>query len=235
MKLPLIVSVPHAGLTVPEEVQDYCALTAEQILADSDEGAAEIYDLKSFAAEFITTAVARTIVDLNRAQDDRSRDGVVKTHTCCGAPIYRRPLPPDLIEILLDKYYRPYHLRLSQCAGKARLGVDCHTMAAVGPPSATDAGCNRPEICLSNAYRTCPQDWFDKLVRCFEQSFGYKVSVDEPFKGGCISRSHSSELPWVQIELSRDPFLDITEKRSRVFAALTLFCTNTLKDHTESQ
>lgn len=228
MKLPLIVSVPHAGLIVPDEVKDCCALTPEQILADSDEGAAEIYDLKSEAAEFVTTSVARAIVDLNRAEEDRRLDGVIKTHTCFGAEVYRRPISDDLIETLLENYHRPYHRRLSQCVGKARLGVDCHTMAAVGPPSASDAGCKRPEICLSNAHQTCPQDWFDHLVRCFEESFGCKVSVDHPFKGGHIVRSHSSELPWVQIELSRAPFLENIEKRSRLLNTLTLFCTSAL-------
>ncbi|UCF17811.1 MAG: N-formylglutamate amidohydrolase, partial [Phycisphaerales bacterium] len=90
MKMPLIVSVPHAGLTVPAEVQDYCALTPEQILGDSDEGAAEIYDLKSEAAEYVTTSVARVILDMNRTEDDRGRDGIVKTHTCYGIEVYNR-------------------------------------------------------------------------------------------------------------------------------------------------
>jgi len=45
VKLPLIVSIPQAGLTVSEQVRQNCALTPEQILADSDEGAAEICDL----------------------------------------------------------------------------------------------------------------------------------------------------------------------------------------------
>jgi formiminoglutamase len=63
MTLPLIISVPHAGLAVPQETRDYCALTPEQILADSDEGAAEIYDLKSEVAVHITTDIARAVVD----------------------------------------------------------------------------------------------------------------------------------------------------------------------------
>ncbi len=229
MKLHLILSVPHAGLTVPDEVREYCALTPEQIIAESDEDAAEIYDLKSEVAEFVTTSVARAVIDLNRPENDRRRDGVVKTHTCYGDPVYHRPVSEDLVETLLDNYHRPYHRCLSQCANNAKLGIDCHTMAAVGPPSASDAGCERPEICLSNAYQTCPQDWFEALVHCFEESFGRKVSVDHPFKGGYISRSHSHEIPWVQIELSRAPFLENTEKRARVLNALTPFCKSSLQ------
>ncbi len=224
MKLPLIISVPHAGLSVPEEVRDYCALVPEQILSDSDEGAAEIYDLKSEAAAHITTDVARAIVDMNRAEDDRGRDGIIKTHTSYNTRVYRQPVPEDVVEILLERYYRPYHRRLSESAADAKFGVDCHTMAAVGPPCSEDSDCKRPNICLSNAHGTCPQDWFEKLVRCFQESFDSEISVNHPFKGGYIIRSHSSELPWVQVELSRAPFLQTGEKRERVFQALTLFC-----------
>jgi N-formylglutamate amidohydrolase len=224
MKLPLIISVPHASLIVPEEARDYCMLTPEQILADSDEGAAEIYDLKSEVAAHITTDVARAVVDMNRAEDDRGRDGIVKTHTCYDAPVYRKPVPEDVVEILMERYYRPYHQRLLESAADVKFGVDCHTMAAVGPPCSEDLDCERPNICLSNADGTCPQDWFEKLVYCFKESFGSDISVNHPFKGGYIIRSHSSELPWVQVELSRAPFLQTGEKRERVLGALTLFC-----------
>jgi len=224
MKLPLIISVPHAGLTVPQEVQDYCALTPEQILADSDEGAAEIYDLKSDVTTYITTDIARAIVDMNRAENDRSKDGIVKTHTSYNIQVYRQPIPDDVIEILLDRYYRHYHQRLSESAADVKLGIDCHTMAAIGPPSATDSGCERPNICLSDAHGTCPQDWFEKMVHCLEASFESKISVNYPFQGGHIIRSHSSELPWIQIEFSRAPFLQMSKKRERVLKALTHFC-----------
>ena len=229
MRLPLIISVPHAGLTVPQEAQDYCVLSPEQILADSDEGAAEIYDLKSEVIAYVTTDVARAIVDLNRAEDDRGRDGIVKTHTCYDARVYRKPVPEDLVEILLERYYRPYHQRLSESAADAKFGVDCHTMAAIGPSCATDSDCERPNICLSNAHGTCSQEWFEKLVHCFKESFDNEISVNHPFKGGCIIRSHSSELPWVQVEFSRAPFLQTGEKRERVLQALTLFCQMTLE------
>ena len=229
MTLPLIISVPHAGLTVPQEVRDYCALLPEQILADSDEGAADIYDLKSEVAVHITTDVARAVVDLNRAEDDRGRDGIVKTHTCYDARVYRKPVPEDLVEILLERYYRPYHQRLSESAADAKFGVDCHTMAAVGPSCATDSDCERPNICLSNAHGTCSQEWFEKLVHCFKESFDSEISVNHPFKGGYIIRSHSSELPWVQVELSRAPFFQTCEKRERILRALKLFCQKALE------
>ena len=42
-RLPILLSVPHAGLGVPPELADYHQLTPEQIAEDGDVQAAEIY------------------------------------------------------------------------------------------------------------------------------------------------------------------------------------------------
>jgi N-formylglutamate amidohydrolase len=38
MKLPLLLSVPHRGERIPEEVEDICILTHQEIVDDGDEG-----------------------------------------------------------------------------------------------------------------------------------------------------------------------------------------------------
>lgn len=223
MSLPFLLSVPHAGLTVPPEAEPYCALTRREIAEDGDEGAAEIYNLESAVAAFHTTNVARAIVDMNRAEDDRRRDGVVKTHTCWNVPVYRMPLPGEVVERLVGRYHRPYHRRLTElAAGKtARLAIDCHTMAAYGPPVGPDAGRERPWICLGNADGTCPDAWIGALKECFEEQIGPNVTINEPFSGGHITRRHSTEMPWLQLEMSRAPFLSDAEKNRLVCATLT--------------
>jgi N-formylglutamate deformylase len=225
VKLPLLLSVPHAGLRVPAEVERYCALTPREIAADGDEGAAEIYALESQVAAFQTSGVARAIVDLNRAPGDRRPDGVVKTHTCWNVPVYREFPPEEVVEALLDRYYRPYQQGLTRLAGgEAMLGVDCHTMLAKGPPIGPGPGIERPWVCLSNGEGTCPQPWIESLRQCFEELFEGPVTINDPFGGGYITRTHAAEMPWVQLELSRGPFLDLAAKRQRVLTALTNWC-----------
>lgn len=222
MRLPLLISVPHAGLKVPPEAEPFCVLTPRQVEEDGDEGAAEIYfGLKSEVVAFLSSDIARAIVDLNRAPDDRRRDGVVKTHTCWDVPVYD-PFPPgDVIAGLLDRYYFPYHRRLTQLAtGGARLAVDCHTMAAIGPPVSPDPGAERPWVCLSNADGTCPVEWMERLRQCFVGLFGANVRINDPFRGGYITRSHAAEMPWIQLELSRAPFYTSAGKRRVVLNAL---------------
>ena len=222
MTLPLVVSVPHAGLRVPTEVAPVCALAPEEVAADGDSGAAEIYAISGEVGAFVDTDVARAVVDLNRARDDRRADGVVKTHTCWNVGVWRRPLSQAEVEGLLDAYHAPYHERLRELglSRKWLLGVDCHTMAATGPPVGPDPGSERPWVCLSNGKGTCPQEWIEGLKRCFQEQIDGPVKVNDPFRGGHITRSHAAEMPWIQIELSRAPYLSNNDKRRTVLTAL---------------
>ena len=227
MKLPFLISVPHGGLHVPPEVKDICILSPEEIYADSDGGAAAIYyGLEKSVETFCSTDIARAIVDLNRAEDDFRKDGIIKTHTCYDVPVYREFPKKDTIEKLLDKYYRPYHRRLAEPANRERvkIGIDCHTMAAMGPPIGPDAGKPRPLVCLSNAAGTCPDRWLGVLAETFHRVFPLmEVKINEPFKGGYIIRSHSAGLPWLQLEISRTQELSESDKKAGVFEALSSF------------
>jgi len=227
MKLPLLISVPHAGLAVPPEVEAINLLTPEQIAEDGDEGAGEIFALADEVAAFLTTEIARAFVDMNRSEHDRSADGVVKTETIYKQPVYRQPLTPEQVNELLANYHRPYHSELARLSSAARLGIDCHTMAALAPPICADAGAVRPDICLSDGDGACPRDWLDRMADCLAESFGREVSLNQPFKGGHIIRSHAGELPWMQLEISRASFMPIEEKQERVRRAFELWLRRT--------
>jgi len=221
VRLPLLVSVPHAGTRVPEEVAPWLALSSAEVARDGDEQAADIYGpLRDRVTAFVSADVARAFVDVNRAEYDRGKDGVVKTHTCWDVPVYQGSLPEEIVERLLERYYRPYHARLSDLSRSVVAGLDCHTMAAVGPPVGPDPGRERPRACVSNADGTCPPAWLQALTRCLETKLGPEVRMNDPFKGGFITRAHASEIPWVQLELSRAPFATVRRKRDAVARAL---------------
>lgn len=225
-RLPVLISVPHAGLEVAPEVAALCRLEAAQIRADGDEGAAEIYaPLRKLAAQFITTPIARAIIDLNRAADDFSKDGVIKTHTCWDEPVYRSAPSAEQRQTLLQRYYHPYHQRLSALARTGvYVGIDCHTMVAVAPPVAPDVGQTRPLACIGDAHGACPSLWAEEFAACLSQSLGAEVTLNQPFSGGYITRHHARELPWIQLELSRSDVLSIEEKSRAVNDALRAWC-----------
>ncbi|MFW5740019.1 MAG: N-formylglutamate amidohydrolase [Myxococcota bacterium] len=225
-RLPLLVSVPHGGTAVPSELQGRHLLTHAQIVADGDVGASTIYAIGDQVASFVTASIARAFVDLNRAPDDVRKDGVVKTHTCWNEVIYPHALDEATARALVDRYHRPYHEELSRAATQELLlAVDCHTMAAFGPPVGPDPGVERPWICLGNVGgRSCPAPWLAALGDCFSEQFEGRVRLNDPFRGGYITRYHGTEMPWVQLEMSRAPFFTDAEKRVRTVRALHAFC-----------
>ena len=226
-KLPLLLSVPHAGLRVPPEVADICILSKDDIVKDGDEHAAAIYcPLEPYVEAFVTIDIARAIVDLNRAEDDFRKDGVIKTHTCWNVPVYREHPSAELIEVLLARYHRPYHNQLKSLTKTGVvLGVDCHTMAGIAPPVAPDPGKERPAVNLGDANGSIPAKWRDSLMECFQQAFGnHEVTLNDPFSGGYITRSHAAEMPWLQVELSRAFYISNEEKTACVLEAMRNWC-----------
>jgi formiminoglutamase len=224
MTLPILISVPHGGLTVPDELQANCLLDLQQITQDGDKYALEIYaPLETEVAAFVSTDIARAVIDMNRAEDDIRKDGVVKTHTCWEVPIWHKPLDNSTIQHLLESYHKPYHRRLSALAKQPDLilAVDCHTMAATGPPVGPDPDEKRPQVCLGNASgESCPDEWMEILQSSFQRHFPGKITVNQPFSGGYITRHHGHEMPWVQIEISRGEFATPAKKSKWIRDAL---------------
>jgi hypothetical protein len=58
------------------------------------------------------------------------------------------------------------------------------------------------------------------LAQYLTQSLGFHVSINQPFKGGYIIRSHANEIPWIQLEFSRAPFLSNRQKSNKLLDAL---------------
>lgn len=223
MRLPLLVSVPHAGTSMPDEVRPFVRLAQEDVIKDGDEQARELYlPLREQVVHFVTTDIARAFVDLNRPPDDFRKDGVIKTHTCWDVPVYRAPLAEPLISRLLDRYYHPYHGKLRKMAleGGVRVGVDCHTMVAYGPPVGPDPGRPRPAACVSDVGGGCDPAWTHALARELASALGNDVRINDPFRGGYIIREHAAELPWLQLEISRGDFATVDQKALAVRLAL---------------
>jgi N-formylglutamate amidohydrolase len=231
MKLPLLVSLPHAGKVIPPEVKDWCLLKEDDIIEDGDKGANEIYGhLRDNVMGFVTTDIARAIVDLNRNEDDISIDGVVKTHSIWMKQIYDRELPENTVRTLINRYWRPYHEELTQLSScGAVIGIDCHTMVETAPPISPISGQTRPSVCLGFADGTCPEEWIRALKESLEIEFRMEVKTNDPFRGGYIIRKHSNELPWMQIEMSRGDFMDIYKKKEHFMNALIKWTSTVLK------
>jgi N-formylglutamate deformylase len=82
--LPVLISIPHGGRMMPDELRERVCLNYDELFADGDAFTDEIYDLGNRAACVIKAEIARAFVDLNRAPNDlppHNTDGVIKSHT----------------------------------------------------------------------------------------------------------------------------------------------------------
>ncbi len=219
-KFPVLISIPHGGTKVPEEIIDRVCITDKDQFEDSDAFTKNIYNLKNEVVAQVEGEIARAFVDLNRSTDDRppkNPDGVVKSKTCLGRPIYHsgRELDDESTELLLKNYYHPFHNRiqeLTNTSNEIQLMLDCHSMEAVGPEISPDPGKERPKICLgSNQGKSCSKEWVHKMANCFKTVFGLNendITIDQPFSGGFITRTYGNKpKPCMQIEMSRILYL----------------------------
>jgi N-formylglutamate deformylase len=225
--LPLLVSVPHGGYTVPGALRPRVSLSFPDIFPDSDPCTRTIFGLQDDVACYHESDIARAIIDLNRSPDDlppQNPDGVIKSHTILGAAVYhpgQHPCP-SLIKELLQRYYFPYHRKLREDATRSDLlcGLDCHTMLEFEPGTLPTEETERPFICLSNLGDengegpaediSCSPDLVTLFADCLRLTFPEEadnIVLNTPFKGGHISQAHSKELPWIQLELNRRAYL----------------------------
>ncbi|MGO4886246.1 N-formylglutamate amidohydrolase [Anaerobacillus sp. MEB173] len=234
-KLPLVISVPHGGLMIPTNLMKKCLLSIEEILLDCDTWSQELYDFQDVVEEYVTTPIARIVVDMNRDKDDlppRNPDGVVKTRSVVQKQVWNSSegLTKEEIEVLISDYYKTYHHKLEQASRhpNVRLGIDCHTMLDVGPMPNSTTWEKRPLFCLGNRGNkhaqpdseptTAPAELMHKLKGLLEKKFSHYPSVDgsvplvtfnEPFSGGYITKHHGNkgDIPWIQLEINRRLYL----------------------------
>jgi formiminoglutamase len=213
----VILSSPHGGRETPPEVASRVVASEAEVFDDSDAFTREIYDVGDAVRHVEAASVARAFVDLNRAPDDRppqNPDGIVKTATCWGRPVYREPLDAATVGRLIELYHRPYHAELERASRQPGLwlGLDCHSMAEQPPPVAPDRGEPRPLFCLSDAGgATCDPGLVARLARALAEAFECEpeqVARNRPFQGGYLVRRHGRcPLPWIQVEMNRSLYL----------------------------
>jgi len=166
--LPIVQSIPHAGLEIPPEVAGRLAVDATTLYNECDLWADQLFDFAhpdlaalhaqmGYAGTLSVTdfEISRALVDANRYPEDlENPDGPVKSQTSNGQEIYTVPQERAEKRALRARYWGDYHRRLDQAvadhAGACRIFLDCHNMAQVGPSAYAFAGAARPKICLSN-------------------------------------------------------------------------------------
>lgn len=144
---PLIVSVPHAGTTIPD---DLVPRLQSSWLAkrDADWWVDRLYDFASdMGATLIRTDISRTVIDMNRDPSGASlypgqaTTGLCPTETFDDDPLWLEGSEPDAAEIERRhaKYFVPYHAAIRaeidrlRTAHPAVVLYDAHSIRSIVP------------------------------------------------------------------------------------------------------
>ena len=142
--LPVVLSCPHAGMTIPEDLKAVAELDDAALIGATDFGVDAL--IQPIAAELrvglVRCTIARAYVDVNRSEDEldpalfdtsisampphRARSprvlagfGVIPTLAPGNLSIYgKAKLAPSVIEDRLELVHRPYHRALAKLTAR---------------------------------------------------------------------------------------------------------------------
>jgi N-formylglutamate deformylase len=222
---PLIVSFPHAGTEIPDEIAARMTPAALQ-RADVDWHLPQLYAFAAgLGATLIAARFARHVVDLNRPPEDTSLypgqdvTGLLPIDTFRKEPLYlpgQGPRDGEAAE-RVERYWRPYHValhteleRLRALHGSVVLW-DAHSIASVMPRFFDG---KLPDLNLGTADgRSCaPALQAAAEAAMASQSVFTHVSNGR-FKGGHITRHYGAPgngVHALQLEMCQSTYMDET-------------------------
>ncbi|MEZ4825665.1 MAG: N-formylglutamate amidohydrolase [Bacteroidia bacterium] len=225
-KVPILVSIPHAGTLFPEELQDQYVPGRMAFPDDTDWFLPELYSFVSeMGITLITARYSRWVIDLNRDPDSkplyndgRAITGLTPDKTFFGEPLYLAN-SPDADEISRRKnlYYFPYHHQIAEILSGLRekynhvLLYDAHSIRRRVPSIYSDPF---PDVILGDNDGTSAHP--DLIAAAWEvlASGTWSPMHNTLFRGGHITRHFGNPAKGIhalQLERSKDLYMDDTE------------------------
>lgn len=218
--VPLVVSIPHTGTYVPDDIAASFASDYIRSLPMTDWHLHELYDfLPHMGITTVYATYSRFVADLNRPPDaqplypGRFETGLVSLETFQGEPIYGEPPAPEEIEARRELVHAPYHAALQALLDEtnARFGhavlIDAHSVAT---HASKLHGELTEDIYLGNRDESTCAPWLIDSVEAAMRAGGLRTVRNRPYKGGYIT-AHYGALDWVdalQIEMAQPVYMD---------------------------
>jgi N-formylglutamate deformylase len=236
--IALVLDSPHSGEWYPPDF-DHAPSRADVRQAEDTHVARLWRGALDHGATLVEAVFPRAYIDPNRstadidpalfADDERwphpltpSRKteqgiGLVWRLARHGVPLYARKLRVAEVARRIETCWQPYHDALAAAidARHREFGavwhIDCHSMPAVGDALADDPGRLRADFVLGDRDGTTCDPSFTQFVRDAFTAQGYRVAVNDPYKGVEIVRVHGRPAEGrhsLQIEINRGLYMD---------------------------
>lgn len=207
-KIPIIVSMPHSGTYLPQEMKE--KLADNIVLANMDWYLPKLlFFLKDFGITTLINNVSRYVIDTNREITDSKSDSYAKNYiyikTTFNYEMYKKVLDNNEINYRIKKYYTPYHDCITNLMNDKLIKfnkvylIDLHSF---GKDIEEDL------VLGNNYYQTANYEFTDLLESLLKKN-GFKVSLNDPYSGGYIVKKYASEnVETIQIELSYKKYIE---------------------------
>lgn len=221
-RVPLLISMPHAGLRLTPAVE--AGLVDDALsLPDTDWHIPQLYD---FAAELGASTLAaeysRFVIDLNRPSDDKplyagATTGLFPSILFDGVPLFKDSQAPSAEEraTYLEHIWTPYHRTLEQELGRLRdefgyaLLFDAHSIRG-HVPHLFDG--RLPDFNLGTFNgASCDAELATRLEATCAKATVYSHVLNGRFKGGHITRHYgdpANNIHAVQLELVQATYME---------------------------
>lgn len=227
---PVVVEVPHAGLSIEPQVMANLIAPARCIVRDADLYVDGLWqDAPSEGASMIVARASRYVLDLNRSDADYDGSavegggrmpwprGLVWRLTTDGDPMLAQRLTREELERRMRSLYRPYHAALAQLLSrkKQKFGIAilicAHSMPTEGLRGGIDLQHVRGDLVPGTRGRTTAAGKLIDTVDTHARSFGWTVVHDNPYRGG-FSTGHygvpETNTHAIQLEVARRLYMD---------------------------
>ena len=231
---PLIISSPHSGTLLDDNLLAKRKKDIYRFDSMQDMYVNELSSgLDKFGFTVLQSNISRVVIDLNRNINEidpkiinnlpsdvevnlsdkvRSGIGLIAIKDVYGNKIYDEKLDWLDIKLRVDNYYLPWHNTLKNQINKFLykfkrvLIIDMHSM-----PSKTIYNNKLADFVIGNNFGKSSSNISIKILSRLIKSYGYSVSINDPYSGGYITKNYSSidkNIQCIQLEIKKSLYMN---------------------------
>ena len=231
---PLIISSPHSGVLLDDNLLAKRNSDTYSFDSMQDMYVNELsYGLNEFGFTVLQSNISRIVIDLNRDINEinpkmiknlpsdieinfsdkvKGGIGLIAMKDASGNNIYDKKIDWLEVKSRIDNYYLPWHKALKNEINilldkfKRVLIIDMHSM-----PSETIYSNKLADFVIGNNFGKSSSEASIKILSNLIKSYGYSVSINNPYSGGFITKNYSSidkNIQCIQLEIKKSLYMN---------------------------